>query len=101
MNQYENCTFMIDYQLKKEVYPILKELNISPMTLINSLFLEIIKTRKVPFKSRFKTKPPLDSSKLSDKEIMELIQEGIDDAKNGRVYTIEELKKMLEDNLGL
>lgn len=101
MNQYENCTFMIDYQLKKEVYPILKELNISPMTLINSLFLEIIKTRKVPFKSRFETKPPIDSSKLSDKEIMELIQDGIDDAKNGRVYTIEELKKMLEDNLGL
>lgn len=101
MNQYENCTFMIDYQLKKEVYPILKELNISPMMLINSLFLEIIKTRKVPFESRFETKPPIDSSELSDKEIMELIQEGIDDAKNGRVYTIEELKKMLEDNLGL
>ena len=101
MNQYENCTFMIDYQLKKEVYPILKELNISPMTLINSLFLEIIKTRKVPFESRFETRLPIDSSKLSDKEIMELIQDGINDVKNGRMYTIEELKKILEDNLGL
>lgn len=95
MNQYENCTFMIDYQLKKEVYPILKDLNISPMTLINSLFLEIIKTSKVPFESRFETRLPIDSSELSDKEIMELIQGGIDDAKNGRVYTIEELKKCL------
>lgn len=51
--------------------------------------------------SRFETRLPIDSSKLSDKEIMELIQDGINDVKSVRIYTIEELKKMLEDNLGL
>ena len=90
----------IDSKTKTEAEAILKELGIIPDILIYALYKRITMTGKIPFDINVPFPEPICAGNLSEEEIMELIQEGVDDVKEGRTYTLEETKAMLDKRYG-
>ena len=96
MVRREKILVKIDSKTKHEAEKILKELGIMPNILIYCLYKRIIMTGDVPFDMNVPFPEPICAGSLSDEEIMEFIQEGIDDVKEGRTIPFEEAKAMFD-----
>ena len=84
----------IDNEDKIKAEAILKQLGVTPSSLIQMLYKQIILTHGIPFKVSLVAKP-ICTGNMSKEEIMLLIKEGLDSAKE-KTYTSEEVTKELE-----
>lgn len=91
----------IDPQLKKEVEEILSKLNVTPSSLIQMLYGQIKLTQGIPFEIKLPRKEPLFLDELTDEQLAEEINKGLEDIKQGRVYTQEEVDKMLKEKYNI
>ena len=90
----------IDSKTKSEAEAILKQLGVTPSSLINMLYHKVILTGGIPFSINLPNREPIAAGGLSEEEIMKIVQKGIDDVKEGRVYTMEEVEAILKERYG-
>ena len=74
---------------KKMAETIMHNLGVTPSSLIQMLYKQVILKRAIPFNVSLPNKP-IATGCMSEKEIAGLVQEGLDSAKEG-TYTIEEM----------
>ena len=86
----------IDPQLKKEVEEILDQLNVTPSSLIQMLYGQIKLTKGIPFEIKLPRKEPLFLDELNEEELAKELDKGLKDIEEGRTYTLEEVRKMLQ-----
>ena len=91
----------IDPELKKEVEAILSKLNVSPSSLIQMLYGQIKLTKGIPFEIKLPQKEPIFLHELTEEEMNRKIGEGLDDIKEGRTYTQEEVDAMLKKEFAI
>ena len=89
----------IDPELKKDVDEILKELCVTPSSLIQMLYAQIRLTKKIPFEIKLPSQEPIFLDEISEEELNKRIDEGLKDIKEGRTYTQEEVDAMLKKKL--
>ena len=87
----------IDSKTKAEAEAIMKQLGVTPSNLINMLYHKVILTGGIPFSVNLPHREPIATGGLSDEEIMKIVQKGVDDVKDGRVYSLEEVKAILKE----
>lgn len=85
----------IDANDKIMAEDILRQLGVTPSSLIQMLYKQVIATRGIPFDVRIPSKP-IATGNMSEEEIMSLIKEGIDSLKNEKSYTSDEVNKLVE-----
>ncbi len=90
----------IDSNVKKDAETILRQLGVTPSSLITMLYHNVILTGGIPFDVRLPIREPIAIGNMSDEEILKIVRKGQDDVKAGRVYTLEEAEKIIKDKYG-
>lgn len=90
----------IDSHTKQQAEAILRQLGVTPSGLVNMLYHQVILTGKIPFDVSLPAREPIATGNMSEEEVMELVQRGVDDVKAGRVYTKEEVEAIIEERFG-
>ena len=90
----------IDSNIKQDAEIILRQLGVTPSSLITMLYHKVILTGGIPFDVRLPVREPIASGKLTEEEILEIVKKGQDDVKEGRVLTLEEAEKIIKDKYG-
>lgn len=90
----------IDSQTKMEAEAILRQLGVTPSSLINMLYHKVILTGGIPFSVNLPNREPLAVGGLSEEEIMKIVQKGVDDVKEGRVHSWDEVEAILKERYG-
>lgn len=91
----------IDPQLKKDVEAILSKLNVSPSSLIQMLYGQIKLTKSIPFEIKLPQEEPIFVNELTEEEMNRKIGEGLNDIKEGKVYTKEEVETLLKKEFAI
>lgn len=94
MNETAAVYVKVDARDKKMAEAIMHSLGVTPSTLIQMLYKQVIYKHAIPFDVSLPTKP-IATGNMSEKEISSLIEEGIDSEKEG-TYTLEEVDEMLK-----
>ena len=90
----------IDSNVKNDAETILRQLGVTPSSLITMLYHNVILTGGIPFDVRLPVREPIAIGNMSDEEILKIVRKGQDDVKAGRVYTLEEAEKIIKDKYG-
>lgn len=83
----------VDASDKKMAETIMHSLGITPSSLIQMLYKQVILKRAIPFDISLPSKP-IATGDMTEEEIAELVKKGIDSAKEG-VFTVEEMDALL------
>lgn len=78
---------------KKMAEAIMHSLGVTPSSLIQMLYKQVILKHAIPFDISLPNKP-IATGSMSEKEIAKLVQDGLDSAKEG-TYTIEEMDTLI------
>lgn len=90
----------IDTNLKNNAEEILTQLGISPSSAIQMLYSQIVLNKGIPFDLRLPTsnlQMPIINREQLDAEL----QKGVESIKAGKVYSIEEVDKVLSEEFGI
>ena len=90
----------IDSNVKQEAEYIMKQLGVTPSSLITMLYHNVILSRGIPFDVHLPVREPIAIGDMTDEEVMKLLQEGIDDVKHGRTISVDELNKIIKERFG-
>lgn len=90
----------IDSKVKADAEAILKQLGVTPSSLITMLYHKVILTRSLPFDVCLPLREPICAGNLSEEEIMAIVQKGVDDVSAGRVYPLESAEQMFNELTG-
>ena len=82
----------VDASDKKIAESIMHMLGVTPSSLIQMLYRQIILKHEIPFD--LSLPKPIATGGMTEEEIAELVQEGFDSAKEG-TYTVEEMHALL------
>lgn len=93
MNATAAVYVKVDASDKKIAETIMHSLGVTPSSLIQMLYKQVILKRAIPFDISLPSKP-IATGGMTEEEIAELVQEGIDSAKN-RTFTVEEMDALL------
>ena len=85
----------IDAEIKQEAEAVLKQLGFSLSRAVNLFLSFVIARKKLPEVLNRPFIPSLDD--MTKEEFDALIQEAFDDIDAGRYYTVEEVRKEIED----
>ncbi|MCD7708630.1 MAG: type II toxin-antitoxin system RelB/DinJ family antitoxin [Clostridiales bacterium] len=91
----------IDTDLKENAEGILSKLGISPSSAIQMLYSQIVLTRGMPFDLRLPTAKPLAVGAMTREQLDAELQRGIDDIKAGKVYSADEVDRMLAEEFDI
>ncbi len=83
----------VDASDKKMAETIMHSLGVTPSSLIQMLYKQVILKRAIPFDISLPSKP-IATGDMTEEEIAELVKQGIDSAKEG-VFTVEEMDALL------
>lgn len=83
----------VDAKDKKLAESIMHSLGVTPSTLIQMLYKQVIWKRAIPFDVSLPSKP-IATGGMTEEEIAELVKEGLESAKYG-TYTVEEMDELL------
>ena len=93
MNATAAVYVKVDASDKKIAETIMHSLGVTPSSLIQMLYKQVILKRAIPFDISLPSKP-IATGGMTEEEIAELVQEGIDSTKN-RTFTVEEMDALL------
>lgn len=91
----------IDPKLKKDVDCILNELNVTPSALIQMLYGQIKLTKGIPFEVKLPTRKPVFVDELSIEDLNIELSKGVEDIKQGNIYSIDDVDERLKKDFGI
>ena len=86
----------IDPKLKSEVETILARLGVTPSSLIQMLYNQILLTNGIPFEVRIPKKPKYIDD-MTEEELRAEIEKGLEDVRAGRVVSAEEVGEWIKN----
>ncbi len=87
----------IDTNLKENAESILSKLGVTPSSLIQMLYSQVVLKNGVPFDLTLEVEKPINLAELSKKEIDLELQKAVDSLESGVYYTSDEVKKFFEN----
>lgn len=91
----------IDANLKENAEDILNKLGISPSNAIGMFYSQIVLNNGIPFELKLPVNNLFSISELTQEELNNELQKGINSIKNGQVYTKDEVDKILKKEFGI
>lgn len=91
----------IDPKLKSDVESILRELGLTPSSVVQMLYSQIKLTRSLPFEVKLPPARPLSVSEISTEQLSAELQKGVDSIKAERTYSADEVDAFLNKEYGI
>lgn len=91
MEKTAKINIRIKPEVKDEAEDILRKLGIAPSNAIDMFYRQIILNKGLPFDLKIPEEKSIDISKISKKELDELIKEGLKDIDDGNIYDVDEV----------
>ncbi len=88
----------VERELKEQAEEILKQLDISVSTLINSLYKQVVIKQGVPFDITLTPKPKV-FDEYTKEEFDEMLKESFSQAERGELYSAKETFEELKEGL--
>ncbi|MBR4196705.1 MAG: type II toxin-antitoxin system RelB/DinJ family antitoxin [Synergistaceae bacterium] len=90
----------VEPEIKRKAEEILRKIGMSYTMAVDLFTRQIILRRAFPVELNAPINKPLCLGNMTEDEIDSAIQEGIDALETGRVYTLEEARKIIEAEYG-
>ncbi|AIE83155.1 type II toxin-antitoxin system RelB/DinJ family antitoxin [Actinotignum schaalii] len=90
----------VDIEVKEKADRILKRLGISPSSLMQMLYSQIVLRNGLPFELRIPVEPVALGS-LSQEELTVELQKGIDSLASGKSYSADEVDQIFKEKYGV
>ncbi len=90
----------VEPEIKRKAEEILRKIGMSYSMAVDLFTRQIILRRAFPVELNLPVNKPLCLKSMTEEEIDAAIQEGTDALEAGRVYTLEEAKKIMESEYG-
>ena len=90
----------IDASLKEDAEGILAQLGISPSSMIQMLYSQIVMKRGIPFDVKLPESKPITAASLTRAELDEELWKGIHSLEAGHTHSAEEVDAMFERKYG-
>ena len=102
MAKTENIYIRIEPKIKEQAEEVLNELGI-PMSNAVGMFLhQVVLNKGLPFQVKLpETEKPLCLSTMSEQDLDEIIQQGIQEYMDGKVITAEQLKQQMKKEFNI
>lgn len=94
-------TAQIDTELKENVEKIFSKLGISPSSVIQMLYSQIVLTRGLPLHLYLPSTTPTAIGAMTQTELDTELLKGIKSLKSGRTYTADEVDAQLSKEFGI
>lgn len=91
MEKTAKINIRIKPEVKDEAEDILRKLGIAPSNAIDMFYRQIILNKGLPFDLKIPEEKSMDISKISKKELDELLKEGLKDIDDGNIYDVDEV----------
>lgn len=91
----------IDTDLKEAAEGILSQLGITPAGAIQMLYSQIILNRGMPFESKLPARKPLAIGSMTKEQLGEELLKGIASAKEGVLFSTEDVDKVFAEEFGV
>ena len=85
----------IEPDLKKQANEIFVNLGLDMSTAVNLFLYQVVLRKGLPFLIDLSCKPIFEDE-LTQKEVEHEIMKGVEDVKAGRVYSLEEVSRLLD-----
>ena len=89
----------IDTNLKENAEGILAQLGISPSEAIKMLYSQIVLVRGMPFQSKLPEINHFSAQGITQAEFDTELQKGVDSIQNGCTHSVEDVDRMLAEEL--
>ncbi len=86
----------IDTKLKENAEEIMMKLGVTPSSLIQMVYSQIVLKRKIPFELSLDDREPVAIGGLTREELDQELQKGIDSLKYGKSYSVDEVDAIFE-----
>ena len=86
----------VDPVLKTKVEAILAELGVTPSSLIQMLYNQVLLTNGIPFEIKIPRKPRYVED-MTEEELKTEIEKGLEDIREGRVIPAEEVSEWVKN----
>lgn len=90
----------MDFELKENTEKILSKLNISPTTVVEMLYSQIITFRAIPFDISIPPGRPKSIHDFTEEDLLKSLEESDRDYEKGFYYTLEEINEILDVKYG-
>lgn len=91
----------IDSELKENAENILNQLGVSPSSLIQMLYSQVILQKRIPFEAKLPDRKIVDISDMTRDEIDLELMKGLKSLQTQKTLTSDEVKEKLIKELGL
>lgn len=100
MNTMEMSYVEVEPEIKRRAEEILNQIGMSYSMAVNLFTRQIILRRAFPVELNVPARKPLCLESMTEEEIDTAIQEGTDALESGRVYSLEEARRIIEAEYG-
>ena len=101
MARTANVYTRVDPDVKEQAEQILDQLGIPMSNAIGMFLRQIVFHNGIPFDMKLPDRRPLVYGELTQSELDVELQKGLDDIKNGRVYSADEVDAYMKNRYGL
>ena len=91
----------IDAELKENAEEILRKLGISPSGAIQMLYSQVVLTKGLPLDLHLPSRKPTVIGGMTREELDAELMKGVESAKSGKSYTVEEADDILAAEFGI
>ncbi len=86
----------VEPEVKEQAEEVLNELGIPMSNAVGMFLKQVVLHHGIPFEVKIPIEKPLAYGSMTKEEFDAHIQAGLDDIKNGRVYTADEVEAEME-----
>ncbi len=101
MSKTSNVFVRVEPKTKEQAETILNSLGLSMSSAVDLFLKQVVIQKGIPFDIKLEPKYPPCIDDLTKEEIDALLQESMDDIKEGRVYSNEQVKVILKKTYGI
>ena len=101
MSKTSNVFVRVEPKTKEQAETILNSLGLSMSSAVDLFLKQVVIQKGIPFDIKLEPKYPPCIDDLTKEEIDALLQESMDDIKEGRVYSNEQVKAILKKTYGI
>lgn len=100
MSKTSNVFARVEPELKAQAEQVLERLGISMSNAVGMFLRQVVMQRGIPFD--LKVPPhPLDAGRLTKEEFDAELEKGLQDIREGRVHTIDEVESSIRQEFGI
>lgn len=101
MARTSNVFVRVEPEIKEQAEAVLNRLGIPMSNAVGMFLRQVVMQRGIPFEMKLPARRPLFMGEMTPEELGAAIEEGVEDVRNGKVFTADEVDAELKRLYGI